>query len=88
MNVGNPLTKDKYDVGDRIIAKLEIVGIVGNYSGTVKNGLTEGIYNIFYDNGRELPTEPNQILGLTESKISNREIPDAQLNRWLPQKIS
>jgi hypothetical protein len=88
MNVGNPLTKNKYDVGDRIIAA--ITGAwegTRNHCGTVKS-LTNKSYTIDYDNTNLLPTtEHNQILGLTLSTPHIKCIQDANIQDWLLQRV-
>lgn len=83
--MGNPITKDNYDVGDRIIARY-MAPWKGNYSGTVRQGLNQGIYGIDCDEGSlQYPTEHIAILGLTISEKHKRGIPDAKLKGCLIQ---
>jgi hypothetical protein len=86
------LTKDLYDVGDRIIAKIPEYKL--NYFGTVTRVLTKGGYTIRYDNGNSLHTKHDQILGLTyESKnrwpnaIQDQSVPEYLLQRVSPESI-
>jgi len=85
MCLGNPLTKDEYDVDDRIIAKLTGQW-EGNFCGTVRS-LTNGFYIIDYDNGQTSATGHTQILGLTLSTPHNMGIPDANIQNWLLQRV-
>ncbi|MEI6260679.1 MAG: PD-(D/E)XK nuclease family protein [Deltaproteobacteria bacterium] len=81
--LGNPITKNEYGVSDKIVAKL----CDGNYSGTVKNGLINGIYSInFDDECLSYPVEHIQILGLTDRSGCEYPIPDNELKDWLRQK--
>ena len=82
------LTKDRYDVDDRIIAR--IPGYKQNYFGTVKRVLPIGGYTILYDNGKILPTNHDQILGLTYQSRNNwpKAIQDQSVPMYLPQRVS
>ncbi len=82
------LTKDRYDVGDRIIARRP--GYAMNYFGTVTNVLVRGGYTIRYDNGNRLPTNHDQILGLTYQSRNNwpNAVQDQNVPMYLPQRVS
>jgi hypothetical protein len=80
-----PITKDQYELGDRIIAYSP--NRSGNYSGTVHRISPEGIYTICYDGEDVLPTEHRQILGLMNHPIRYRggKIPNEELSNCLLQ---
>jgi hypothetical protein len=82
------MTKDRYDVGDRIIARRP--GYAMNYFGTVTNVLVRGGYTIRYDNGNILPTNHDQILGLTYQSRNNwpNAVQDQNVPMYLPQRVS
>ena len=80
-----PLTKDQYELGDRIIAYSPNWN--GNYSGTVHRISPEGFYTICYDDEDVSPTEHRQIIGLMShpTRYSDDAIPNKRLRNCLLQ---
>jgi hypothetical protein len=86
--MGNPLTKDEYEKGDRIIAT-RLPEFKANHLGTVTRVLKKGGYTIKYDIGGSEYTEHKQILGLTFpfNKSYPNYIKDKSLRNYLFQRV-